>query len=80
MNDKCMWVVKKNRIFYQNALNVGLKTHYHYCDDILYARFFDEFHKAKSIADKLNEANAIDYIKGKWKVVEYNLLKVRDIC
>lgn len=34
---KTIWVVKKNRIYYQNGLNVGLKTHYHYCDDCPYA-------------------------------------------
>lgn len=77
---KTIWVIKKNRIYYQNGLNVGLKTHYHYCDDIIYAKWFDQITDAKRICDNLNEKNAIDYVKGKWKVIEYNLIQGRQVC
>lgn len=75
MNGNQIWIIKKNNIFYQNALRVGLKMHYHYCDKEINAKFFDQVTDAQLVCKKLNNENAVDKIEGIWKVIDGNKYK-----
>lgn len=71
-----VYAIKKNRVWYQHGINVGLKINYSYADILLYAKFFEKQEEAEHVCKNLNDKNALPHIKGSWKVKTYKIEEI----
>lgn len=72
--DKIFYAIKKYRYWYQNWLNIGLKSHIYFTDDILTCMKYESMEDAQIMCDKLNNTpNQLDIYKGTFKVYKYTI-------
>ena len=70
------YIVKKNKIYYFNTLNIGLKHKHDYTDYLPSAKFFEKEERAQEVADKLNDENTCNFVRGTWKVKKVRIEEI----
>ena len=71
-----VYVIKKNKTYWQGSLNVGLRTHNNATVNLLEAKWLDDLDYARRECKRLNEENAIPYVRGRWKIITYEINEV----
>lgn len=66
------YIICKDKYYYANKIIVGLKTHYHFSEDICYAKQFLTEYQAKKECDFLNKQydGKLKKVRVKFKVKE----------
>ena len=69
MRAETYYVVKKNKYYGGEILNVGLNTHCNYADMLLYAKKYETVEQAQKAIEVHKQHNSwVNTYKGKWKI------------
>jgi hypothetical protein len=77
MRSETYYVVKKNKYYGGEILQVGLDTHCHYADMLLYAKKYETEDAAKRAIEIHEQKNSwVNNYKGKWKIQKIEIREV----
>lgn len=73
-----LYVISKNRYYFSNCLNVGLKRHWDFVQSPKHAKFYDTLQEAERTLQLLEKEykGPLDCYKGQFKIRKFELKEV----
>lgn len=73
-----LYVISKNRYYFSNCLNIGLKRHWDFVQSPKHAKFYDTKEEAERMLIKIEHhyKGFLDNYKGQFKIRKFELKEV----
>lgn len=74
-----LYVISKNRFYFQNWLHVGLGNHWDFVNSSYYAKFYENKNEAEKMCEELNKwyKGWLNDYKGKFRVRTFKFEEIK---